>query len=74
MNQINELKLHVFPYVDGWAIITENEKNPSYIFNNANDALIVARKLSKNLNAELIVHNRQGEIQYKEKAKITEEV
>ena len=67
MNIVKELKLHVYPHTDGWAVITENERKPNYIFNNANDALVAARKLSKDLNAELIVHNRIGEIRYKQK-------
>lgn len=67
MDRIKEVKLHVYPHKEGWAILTENEKKPSYIFKNANDALIAARKISKNLSAELIVHNRFGEIQYKQK-------
>ena len=74
MDQTKELKLHVYPHTDGWAILDENKKNPTLVFRNANEALIEARKMSKNLNAELIVHNRNGEIQYKQKYELIKEV
>ena len=74
MKKTNDLKLHVYPHNDAWAILREDEKRPSCIFNNANEALMEARKMSKNLNAELIVHNRKGEIQYKQKYEVLKEV
>ena len=73
MSEQKQFKIHVYPHSSGWAIIYENEKKPSFIFSDANQALIAARQLGKNLNAELIVHNKQGEIQYKEKFVAREE-
>jgi len=60
----DHLRLHIYPHEKGWAIFLEGQTRPRGVFMSADDALHAARKIFKNIDAEVVVHNKMGEKQY----------
>ena len=59
---------HVVPNKDkgGWDIKKGGAQKASNHLDNKNDAIDIARKISKNQNSELVIHKKDGSIQKKD--------
>ncbi len=53
---------HVVPHPDGWAVQPEGGQRPSSVHNTQAGAIDRARELARNQEAELLIHNREGQI------------
>ena len=57
---------HVVPHADGWAVKGANAQRATELFNRKADAVDRAREIAQNQHTELIVHNQDGKIAYKD--------
>lgn len=55
---------HVVPHNDGWAVKKNNASKSSACTITKSDAVNKARELSKNSGSEMVVHGKDGKIQY----------
>ena len=55
---------HVVPHENGWAVKKNNASKSSACTSTKSDALNKAKKLSKNSGSEMVVHGKNGKIQY----------
>lgn len=60
----NRKEYHVVPDNNGWNVVKNNASRISFHTNLKSDAIAKGKQLSKNSGSELIVHGRNGEIQY----------
>ena len=60
----NRKEYHVIPDNDGWNVIKNNASRTSFHTNLKSDAITKGKQFSKNTGSELIVHGRNGKIQY----------
>ena len=60
----NRKEYHVVPDNDGWNVIKNNASRTIFHTNLKSDAITKGKQLSKNTGSELIVHGRNGKIQY----------
>ncbi|MGY0695012.1 DUF2188 domain-containing protein [Virgibacillus sp. FSP13] len=54
---------HVEKHEHGWAVISNNAKKPSAIFNRKDNAIKRAREIANNKGTKLTIHNRNGTVQ-----------
>lgn len=52
----------VVPHSDEWAVQRDGGERPSHVFDNKQDAIDAARRISQNQNTELVIHNKDGRI------------
>lgn len=59
------MKIHVFPFLNRWAIFDEQAHRPKAVFVDPDEALKSARKILKNhsLPTKVFVHDKSGKIQ-----------
>ena len=55
---------HVVPHENGWAVKKNNASKSSAYTSTKSDAVSKAKKLSKNSGSEMVVHGKNGKIQY----------
>lgn len=55
---------HVVPHENGWAVKKNNASKSSACTSTKSDAVIKAKELSKNSGSEMVVHGKNGKIQY----------
>ncbi len=55
---------HVVPHNDGWAVKKPNASKSSACTSTKSDAVSKAIELSKNSGSEMVVHGKDGKIQY----------
>lgn len=56
---------HVVSHKDGWAVKTEEAKQPSDVFDNKDEAVKRAKEIADNKGTQVIVHKKDGTIQEK---------
>jgi uncharacterized protein YdaT len=57
---------HVVPRQDGgWGVKRSNSERASHVTATKADAVKIAREISKNQGAEMLVHNKDGKIGYR---------
>jgi hypothetical protein len=57
---------HVVPHKNGWAIKGAGNNKATKITSTQQEAINIARDISKNKKSELIVHNKKGQIRQKD--------
>lgn len=57
---------HVVPHSDGWAVKGAGADRATQVFDRKSDAVNRAREIAQNQKTELIVHNKDGVIHYKD--------
>lgn len=57
---------HVVPYNGIWAVKNEQTKQPTSTHKRKTDAVKVAKKIAKEEESELIIHDKDGNIQKRE--------
>ena len=55
---------HVVPHENGWAVKKSNASKSSACTSTKSDAASKAKELSKNSGSEMVVHGKNGKIQY----------
>ncbi len=60
----NRKEYHVVPSCDGWNVVKNNVNRVSIHTNTKSDAVAKAKQFSQNSKSELIVHGKDGKIQY----------
>lgn len=55
---------HVVPHENGWAVKKNNASKSSACTSTKSDAVSKAKELSKNSGSEMVVHGKNGKIQY----------
>ena len=55
---------HVVPHENGWAVKKNNASKSSAWTSTKSDAVSKAQELSKNSGSEMVVHGKNGKIQY----------
>ena len=55
---------HVVPHENGWAVKKSNASKSSACTSTKADAVNKAKELSKNSGSEMVVHGKNGKIQY----------
>ena len=55
---------HVVPHENGWAVKKNNASKSSACISTKSDAVSKAKELSKNSGSEMVVHGKNGKIQY----------
>lgn len=55
---------HVVPHENGWAVKKNNASKSSACTSTKSDAVSKAKGLSKNSGSEMVVHGKNGKIQY----------
>ena len=55
---------HVVPHENGWAVKKNNASKSSACTSTKSDAINIAKELSKNSGSEMVVHGKNGKIQY----------
>jgi uncharacterized protein YdaT len=55
---------HVVPHENGWAVKKNNASKSSVCTSTKSDAVSKAKELSKNSGSEMVVHGKNGKIQY----------
>lgn len=53
---------HVIPHKGKWAIKGEGNKKVTKITDTKKQAIEIAKKIAKNKNVEVVIHNKKGEI------------
>ena len=57
---------HVVSHKNDWAVRAEGSKKVTKTFDSKKEAEAFARRISKNQNSELVIHNRDGKIARKD--------
>jgi len=57
---------HVVPHPKGWAVKGEGNKKPTKVVKTQKEAITIAKKIAKNQNSEVIIHNKKGKIRDKD--------
>lgn len=57
---------HVVHHPDGWAVKGEKAQRATEVFERKSDAVHRAREIAQNQGTELVVHNGDGKIAYKD--------
>lgn len=58
---------HVTPHRDGgWQVIGAGNKKPTHRTTTQAEAIEIAKKIAKNQQSEVVIHNRQGQIRDKD--------
>jgi uncharacterized protein YdaT len=52
----------VVPRGDDWAVQRDGGKKPSRVLDNKQEAVDMARSISRNQKTELVIHNKNGKI------------
>ena len=60
----NRKEYHVVPGNDGWKVVKNNATKASICTDLKTDAIDAAKQLSQKSGSELIVHGKNGKIQY----------
>jgi hypothetical protein len=55
--------IHVVPHKQGWAVKKEGNERASVILGTKKEAEKEGRQMAKRMEAELIIHTKDGEIQ-----------
>ncbi len=53
---------HVVPHPEGWAVKAEGSSRATRIFITQEEAIDFGREIAINQHAELVIHNRKGEV------------
>ena len=53
---------HVVPHSEGWAVKAEGSSRATRIFMTQDEAIEYGREIAINQHAELVIHNRKGEV------------
>ena len=56
---------HVLPHNTGWAVKGEGNSRNTFLTDRKDEAIFLAREIAKNQRTELVIHNRNGKIMYK---------
>lgn len=56
---------HVVSHEDGWAVQTEDAKQPSNVYEKKQDAVDRAEEIAQNKGTQVIIHKKDGSIQDK---------
>ncbi|GEN53566.1 DUF2188 domain-containing protein [Halobacillus faecis] len=56
---------HVVAHEEGWAVKTEDAKQPSNVFDKKQDAIDRAKEIAENKGTQVVVHKKDGSIQEK---------
>ncbi len=54
---------HVVSHEDGWAVQSEDAKQPSDVFDNKQEAVERAEEIAENKGTKVIIHKKDGSIQ-----------
>lgn len=57
---------HVVPHKDGWAVVGEGNQRPSSVHDTQQQAIDVAREITRNQQSELVIHRPDGRIRDKD--------
>ena len=57
---------HIVPHSDGWASKDSGNDRASRVFDKKQDAVNWGREHSRNIESELMIHNRNGQIGQKD--------
>ena len=57
---------HVLPHNPGWTVKGEGNSRYTFITGRKDEAIFRAREIAKNQRTELVIHNRNGKIMYKD--------
>lgn len=57
---------HVIPYKGKWAVKGEGNKKVTKITDTQKEAIEIAKEIAKNKNAEVVIHNKKGQIRDKD--------
>jgi uncharacterized protein YdaT len=58
-----ETEQHVLPHENGWAVKKKDADRPAYTFETKEEAVDKARELSKNQEAVIVVHKKDGSVE-----------
>lgn len=58
-------QVHVVPRSDGWAVIKAGADRATALADTKQQAVDLARDISRNSGAEMFVHNRDGQFGYR---------
>ncbi len=53
---------HVVPHSDGWAVKGAGNEKATAVFDTQEDAIVRAKQIAKNKNADTKIHGRDGKI------------
>ncbi|REJ08123.1 DUF2188 domain-containing protein [Halobacillus trueperi] len=56
---------HVVAHEEGWAVKTEDAKQPSDVFDKKQDAIDRAKEIAENKGTQVVIHKKDGNIQEK---------
>ncbi|WP_418378220.1 DUF2188 domain-containing protein [Acidaminococcus sp.] len=57
---------HVVPHNGNWAVKGEHNAKVTKTFSRKSDATDFGRKIARNQESELVIHNRNGQISHKD--------
>ncbi|RDY71447.1 DUF2188 domain-containing protein [Halobacillus trueperi] len=56
---------HVVAHEEGWAVKTEDARQPSDVFDKKQDAIDRAKEIAENKGTQVVIHKKDGSIQEK---------
>ncbi len=59
----SEVTHHLVPHDDGWAIVREKAKQPSFVFDTKDEAMDKIKDLSSTHKMKTAIHDREGKFQ-----------
>jgi len=57
---------HVIPYKGKWAVRGEGNKKVTKVADTQKEAIKIAKEIAKNKSAEVVIHNKKGQIKDKD--------
>lgn len=63
--ELMEKEVFVLPHEDGWAVQSEDAKQPSNIYNKKEDAVARAQEIAQNKETSVIVHKKDKSVEKK---------
>lgn len=63
--ELREKEVFVLPHEDGWAVQSEDAKQPSNIYNKKEEAVSRAQEIAKNRETSVIVHKKDESVEKK---------